>query len=138
MPKSDPAIDDDKVYASIDDLLGKRPASIEHTILLPGGDGEEPKAVTLVLHAIPSSQYDTLVGEFPPNKEQKEKGQTTDWDRFAPALVAACLHKPAMSYEQAREMFTSAAWSAGELADLFGRAQALCLGGFDVPKSGNG
>jgi hypothetical protein len=123
-------------FANLDELLGKPAATEDFDIMLPTPDG--PVKRKLRFQAIPSDDYDTLQSRFPPTAEQKKNGSSVNWDKFAPALVAACLVKPAMSYEQVQTMFSSAQWSSGELANLFSVANALCVSGFDVPKSESG
>jgi lysozyme family protein len=54
-------------------------------------------------------------------------------DEFAPALVAACLVDPVMTEDEARELWNSDFWSAGELDQLFSTASQLCLEGMNVP-----
>lgn len=124
-------------FASIEDLLGKPPATETIEVLFPNPDGE-PIPRKLRFRALPSEDYDLIQAKFPPTEKQRKKGQNVDWDKFAPALIAACMDKPQMSYEQVKKLFDSNTWSSGELGNLFSVANALCISGFDVPKYESG
>jgi hypothetical protein len=95
-------------------------------------DGNET-ALIVKYRAVPSKEYDDLQAAHPPTPEQKKQGHTYNVDTFAPALISACSFEPRMSYEQAREIYTSPDWSGGELGTLFIKALQVCNSGLDVP-----
>ena len=96
-------------------------------------NGEKLK---LVFGAISSHDLDALQGKHTPTVEQRARGMNFNPDTFGPALVAACLVDPEMSYEEALEIWTSTEWSTGELQTLFSAASELCMEGMNVPFSG--
>jgi len=113
----------------IDMLRDKKPRELEQTILLGG----EP--VTLKFRAISAVEMDRLREKHPPTTEQKARNLGVNVNTYPPALVAATLIEPELSYEEAKEIWESEAWSAGELDNLFTLASALCTAGFDIPST---
>lgn len=91
--------------------------------------------ITLKFQAISAVELDKLRAKHPPTKTQLANGQGINFESFQPALVAATLTDPVMSEDEAREMWTSDYWSAGELAQIFETASEVCLTGLDVPPS---
>jgi hypothetical protein len=127
----EPEFKDDQVedeFASFDDLFSK-PARYD-TVKIASPDGKELK---LRLQAIGSHEYDTLISKFPPNKEQRERGQMFNPDTFAPALMSACSVKPKLNVEQVTKIYQSDSWSSGELGAWFIACQRLCNAGLDIP-----
>ena len=123
-------------FATIDELLGKGRATETITVELPGPDG--PVARKLQFAAIANDDYEALQSQFPPTEKQKTEGYAYNIERFAPALVAACMSKPTMTMQQVQQIWGSDNWSTGELSNLYGICQGLCVGGFNIPKPGNG
>ena len=121
-------------FATVDDLLGKPAAEEVVTVLMKVNGHEEPQPRKLLFRALPGDDYDALKGKFPPKPTDKTQGWEWDPERFPAALVAATLVRPQLSLEEVQAMWGSKGWSPGELGNLFGVAQALCLSGFNVPK----
>lgn len=96
---------------------------------------EDGEAVELQVtyQAISSTNYDKLLESHPPKSSERAKGAVYDVDTFAPALIAAVSLDPAMSVEEAAEIYNSDAWSGGEIANLFTNALRVCNTGLDVP-----
>lgn len=117
--------------ATTADLLGKPARTQEVTITVPGEKGDIE--LTLQLRAVSASAYDRLLAEHPPTKEQKEEGSGYNPDTFAPAIIAAVVADPALSVEEATEIWNGETWSRGELRDLFLACVNLCSKGLDVP-----
>lgn len=95
----------------------------------------EGESVELKFAAISAHELDKLRAEHPPTVEQRAQGFSVNQDTFQPALVAACLTEPEMTYEEAKEMWTSEHWSTGELNFLFEVCSNLCLDGIDIPRN---
>lgn len=123
-------------------VLGKRPATLKDlkakkaredlvTLSITGDDGE-PIEVTVRMKALSSRAYDALESQFPPTKEQREKGQVFNIDLFAPALIAASSVEPKLTVEDATELYDSEEWASGEIGGLFFAAQKLCNAGLDA------
>lgn len=93
------------------------------------------ETLDLTFQAISSHELDALRAKHPPTVEQKANGFSVNQDTFQPALVAACLTDPEMTYEEAKEMWASEHWSHGELNNLFNICSDLCLEGLDIPSS---
>jgi hypothetical protein len=117
--------------ATAADLLGKPARTQEIVITVPGEKGDTEFAMTL--KAVSASTYDRLLAEHPPTKEQEKEGSGYNPDTFAPAVIAAVVSDPALSLEQANEIWTGDSWSRGELRDLFMACVNLCAKGLDVP-----
>lgn len=93
--------------------------------------------VKLVFQAISAVELDKLQAAHPPTDEQRRNGSVFNKNTFPAALVAACSVDPEISYDDAQEIFTSDAWSAGELNALFDTVSNLCMQGLDIPFSGS-
>lgn len=79
------------------------------------------------LQAVSSQELDRLQNRFPPSKPQREQGFSYNIDKFAPALISACSVEPALTPEEATELWNSDTWSAGELNAIFGGCTSLCM-----------
>lgn len=111
----------------IERLRNKKRRQKELTVKLNGED------VTLIFQALSATELDKLRAKHPPTKDQIAQGLGVNMNTFQPALVAASLVDPKMSEDEARELWSSDYWSAGELAQLFETASAVCLEGMDIP-----
>ena len=112
-------------YASVADLLGKAPKEKDISV---GG-------MSMKIKAIGAKEYDDLVAAHPPTAKQKKDGSSFNIDTFAPALLARCLVQPAVSEEEAEQLYGSPSWSAGEMGGLYVSCMRLCTEGLDVPTS---
>lgn len=118
--------------ATFKDLLNKPARTKEVVLTIPDGDGRMVEYV-FVLRAIGSKAYDVLVGMHPPTADQKRDGGTYNPDSFGPALISACAVQPALSPNEAKELWESDEWSRGEVMELFVAAVEVCSRGLDVP-----
>lgn len=89
----------------------------------------------MTYQALTSTEYDELMEHHPPTPKEKSQGAQYNVMTFSPALIAAVSYEPRMTFEQAKEIFESDAWSGGELATLFINAQRVCNSGLDIPFS---
>ena len=121
--------------ATVDDLLLKPARTQKLAISVPDEKGAGGiRTIELTLTSISANEYDELLAEHPPTKEQKEQdGAGYNADTFAPAIIAAVVSEPKLTVEQATEIWTSKTWSRGELRDLFIGCVNLCSKGLDVP-----
>ena len=117
--------------ATAADLLGKASRTADVVLTIPGEKGDAE--VVLKLTALSAASYDALLAKFPPTKEQKDEGNGYDPEKFCPALIAAVVTDPALTVEQATEIWTSESWNRGELRDLFPSCVNLCSQGLDIP-----
>lgn len=90
------------------------------------------------VQALGQKPYDDLLATFPPTKDQREKGASYDEDRFAPALIAACLVEPVLTVGQVTQLFEDEDWSRGELGELYRRCLEVNHSGTSVPFSVTG
>lgn len=95
-------------------------------------DGQSVE-LQVTYQAISSTAYDKLLEAHPPKSSERAKGAVYDVDSFAPALISAVSLNPAMTPEQAGEIYNSDEWSGGEIANLFTNALRVCNTGLDVP-----
>lgn len=123
--------------ATLDLLKNKKKAIKKFSLYLTDDDGEQVE-VELTFQALGSKEYDKLVAKFPPKPEQRMEGAAFDADKFAPALISACSVEPEMTLEDAQEIWTSDAWSRGDLMALFRTAVELNNRGIDIPFSEQG
>lgn len=123
--------------ATFDDLIKKKPREATVRLTTAGDDGK-PREIALRYKAISSADYDRLLNDHPPTAAQRRDNNAYNIDTFAPALISACCVEPRLSYDQAREIYTSDAWSAGELGGLFLEALRICNAGIDVPFTAGG
>ena len=119
--------------ATLDDLLKKPARTKELVINVPGASGKGSNEFIVTLKAIGSKAYDDLLALHPPTNEQKKDGQSYNADSFAPALIAACSVTPALTSEQATQIWESDEWSRGELTELFIGCIEVNSKGLDVP-----
>jgi hypothetical protein len=119
--------------ATLDKLKGKTARQKLVEVEIPTGDDDGSVEKTeLLFRSIGSKEYDDMVTSCPPTAAQKKDGAAYNIDRFAPKLLAAVCIDPAMTEEEATELWTSEAWNRGELFNLFTEAVALCLTGVAV------
>lgn len=69
--------------------------------------------------ALPSKEYDDLMSEHPPTKQQRADGMTFNGDTFFPELTALCAIEPTLTKAEVQSIAESDAWSFGELNSLF-------------------
>lgn len=118
--------------ATLAKLKNKKPREKEVTVTL--GDEE----MTILLRAISSAEYDALLDEHPPTKDQRAEGATFNSDTFPPALFSRVCVEPKVSYEDALEIWESGGYSRGDIGALWNQSLALIMEGFDVPLSSRG
>jgi hypothetical protein len=118
--------------ATIEDLLNKPARTKEVVINVPTGKSGNTDFV-VTLKAIGSKAYDELLSSHPPTAAQKREGVTYNIDTFAPALISACSVTPALSEEQAKQIWDSGDWSRGELTEFFLACVEVNSKGLDVP-----
>jgi len=118
--------------ATLEDLLQKPARTKEITINVPTGKSGTTDFV-VTLRAIGSKAYDDLLAAHPPTPAQKREGITYNSDTFAPALIAASAVTPALTLDQATQIWTSNDWSRGELTELFLGCVEVNSSGLDVP-----
>lgn len=115
----------------LDRLKNKKRRTKELTVTVDG----EP--LTMKFEAISSRQLDDLRSKYPPTNGQRAEGFALNLPEFNPALVAATIVEPKMTVEDARELFRSEYWSAGELNQIVETASAVCLEGMNIPSNAN-
>lgn len=118
--------------ATFTDLIKKPVRSKTLTMKVPGDDGEEQE-LTLRVRAIGQQAYDALLAENPPTKKQKDSGDSYNIDTFCPALISLSLVEPTITVEEAKELWSSEAWSRGELTELFFACVNVNNQGLDIP-----
>lgn len=132
-PPADPTSNGQGDIGSL--LARKRGATRTVSILVDPDTGE---TITFRLRALGRRRFEELRDAHPPTKAQRDEfraravaagfathqiGELTyDPDVFPAVLLAACCEQPAMSAEQAAELWDSDAFSAGELEELFSAA----------------
>jgi hypothetical protein len=100
-------------------LLGK--PKTRDTFTLYVGSGEERQEIEMTVEALSMKDYDKLLSKFPPSEEEKARGLTYELEKFAPALIAACLVDPELTPAQARQLWSSENWSRGDVEGLFSK-----------------
>lgn len=100
-------------------LLGKPKSRATFTLYL--GEGDDATEIEVTAEALSMKDYDKLLAKFPPSEEDKRKGMTYELDKFAPALISACLSEPEMSLAQAKQLWNSDNWSRGDIEGLFSK-----------------
>jgi len=111
-----------KVQTQIDKLLKKSQKSI----------------VVFTFKSIGRFNYDKLVSEHPPTKEQKADGADFNAETFPPTLVAAACSDPEISLEESVDMFDSPEWNNAELRALFFGALEVNTETGEIPLSRSG
>ena len=89
----------------------------------------------MTYQALTTTEYDELMEHPPPTPKEKSQGANYNVMTFSPALIAAVSWTAELTFEQAKEIFESDAWSGGELATLFINAQRVCNSGLNIPFS---
>lgn len=117
---------------TLDLLKSKRKRTRTVTVDING------EKVELTFQAVSYKELDKLQAKHPPTAEQRMHGAAFNRDTFPPALVAACLTDPEMTYNEARDLWESDEWTTGELNALFDVASNLCMAGLDIPFTGTG
>lgn len=117
-------------------LLGK-PKNTD-TFKLYSGQGDDATEIELKLEALSSKDYDKLISKYPPNEADAAKGMTYDLDKFAPALISACLIDPELSLMQAKQLWSGDNWSRGDVEGLYNRVLRLNHRDSTVPFTGRG
>lgn len=95
----------------------------------------EPTELVIKLQAIGGVEYDDLISHHRPTTQQKNDGAIYNIDTFAPALVSATTIDPALTYQEAMQLWNSDEWSGGELSAWFGACLRINNGGVDLPFS---
>lgn len=90
---------------------------------------EEDAVAYFTFRGIGRAAYEKLVDSHPPTAEQRTKAKAGGmgdlaWnhDTLPPALVAACLVEPQLSYEDVLDLWCSPDWNQAELAVLLNTA----------------
>lgn len=120
--------------ASLDLLKNKRRAEQEFEFTLDNGDG--PETYTMLMRALPSREWDKLVTDNPPTKDQKADAMTYNPDKFGPALLSRVVVDPVMTENDWADIWLSSEWSKGELQEIFWSAVGICNRGLDVTPTG--
>jgi len=115
--------------ATLGDLLNKPPRTKE--VRIKSGDAE----VTILFKTVGSRQYDDLVADHKPTKEQTKENYQWNPETFPAALISACSVEPEITHEEAEQLWNSPDWSRGELMDVFMALIKLNSDGLDVPFS---
>jgi hypothetical protein len=118
--------------ATFDQLIRKPRRTMAFNVYVTDEDGAD-QALAIKFKALSSKEYDDLVAAHPPTQKEKQQGAVYNVDTFAPALISAVSYEPALTLEQATELYRSPDWSGGEVGDLFMRAARVCNSGLDVP-----
>ena len=121
-----------KEYTSFDALL-KKPARTKDITVASRDDSGEECSLEVRIKAVSSHEYDRLVAECPPTTQQKKDEAAFNIDKFAPRLLSACFVSPALTIEEATDLYTSPDWSAGEIGGLYMQCMRLCTEGFNIP-----
>jgi hypothetical protein len=98
-------------------LLGKPKSRLTFKLYL--GDGDDKFEMEMTVEALSMKDYDKLIAKYPPTDEERARGMTYELDKFAPALIAACLVEPDMTLTQAKQLWTSENWSRGDVEGIF-------------------
>lgn len=117
------------------EALLKKPRRVLNFNVYTVDDAGDQVSMSLKYQALSSRVYDDLLAAHPPNSKDKTAGITYNMDTFAPALISAVSVIPALTYDQAKEIYTNDCWSGGEVNSLFINALKVCNSGLDVPFS---
>ncbi len=142
MAKTKPEAPQDPLVVSMSEILNrKQPRTEGARVRLDDGT-----VATLTFQAIGRQAFDDLKTEHPPTPDQRAKMRKAltaagmnktqiDYsvatlldhnpDTFPPALLAASALEPAMTLNEATEMWTSPAFSKGELAAMLETVEQL-------------
>jgi hypothetical protein len=113
--------------ATNEQLFGKKRAQKHVKVYI------NEEEVEMTFRAFGHMEYDKLQSKFPPNIDQRAKGESFDIDRFGPALMSKVVYEPELSAEEWAEIWKSPDWSRGECAQLFAEAVSICTRGLDIP-----
>lgn len=91
--------------------------------------------VMFTFESIGRPNYDALVEEHQPSKEEQKKGAEFDAETFPPALISASCSDPEIPLEDAIAMFESPKWNNAELRLLFFGALEVNTETGDIPLS---
>jgi hypothetical protein len=108
--------------ATLDDLLGKKPARDEFTAPF----GAEGVQVSFLFVSIGAKKYDALLTKHPPTAEQRASGATFNTDTFAPTLLSMVCIDPEINAQGWGAVWNGDNWNRGEVSSLFWRAVELC------------
>jgi hypothetical protein len=100
-------------------LLGK--PKTRDTFKLYVGSGDDKVEVEVTVEALSMKDYDKLLSKYPPTDDEAARGLTYELDKFAPALISACLVDPEMTLTQTKQLWASENWSRGDVEGLFGK-----------------
>lgn len=117
-------------------LLGKPKASVTFTLYL--GAGDDAFEVEMSVEALSMKDYDKLLAKYPPTPEEQAKGLTYELEKFAPALIAACVTDPEMSLTDAKKLWSSDNWSRGDVEAIFSKVLQVNHRDTTVPFNGRG
>lgn len=124
--------------ATLAKLQAKAPRQKAVEVEIPTGEADgSVEKVELLFQSIGSKEYDKLVTACPPTPQQRKDGAAYNIDLFAPRLLSAVCLEPAMTEDEAKEIWVSESWNRGELFNLFTEAVALCLTGVQVDPTEN-
>lgn len=98
----------------------------------------EKSIVVFTFKSIGRLNYDELVSEHPPSKDQKKDGADFNAETFPPALLAAACSDPEISLEEAVDMFDDPDWNNAELRALFFGALEVNTETGEIPLSKSG
>lgn len=118
--------------ATFAQLMNKPRRTLTFTVYSTDDAGEEV-ALQIKYRALNSKEYDDLLAAHPPSAKEKREGANYNVDTFTSALIAAVSVEPALTYEQAAELYHSNDWASGEISSLFINALRVCNAGLDVP-----
>jgi hypothetical protein len=114
--------------ATFEAMANKRRAEREVSVVL--NEGEEP--VSFLFRALGIRDYDRLVTEYPPTKDQMAQGAAFDINKFGPALLSQSVIEPPLSIEQWRSIWNGQNWSGGEISGLYSVAMELSSKGLNL------
>lgn len=100
-------------------LLDKPKSTITFKIYI--GAGDTAQEIEMTAEALSMKDYDKLLAKYPPSDEDARKGATYELDKFAPALISACLTDPVMDLTAAKKLWGSENWSRGDIEGIFSK-----------------
>jgi hypothetical protein len=118
--------------ATLDQLKKKTRVSKTVQVGILGDDGQQTK-VEMVFQAISAAEFDLLKSRYKPTQDQKKMGLDYNVDKFAPVLLAKTCIEPAMTEEDANDIWESDNWNRGERMQLLMAALEVCTKGLDIP-----
>lgn len=118
-------------------LLLNKPKNRE-TFTLHYGSGDEKGEIEMTAEALSMKDYDKLLTKYPPTDEEATKGLNYELEKFAPALIAACMVDPEMSLADAKKLWNGENWSRGDVEAIFTRMMRLNHRDSTIPFTGRG